>query len=374
MFSKWCENTSLNGALEWYQSRNSKASFTFWTIIMLSMIALSAYFTYKTVEDFYHQPTTTNSRSEQSTVMQLPEILICYNGGMNVEALMNAGFQFDFIKMLTAVMMENGEIDWDDTQSVDEVLKKYLEVNKMNMRDFLRNFSYSCSDIIVQKPSFATTCNNVTSLYSTLFGRCALFRENDSQLYPGISGGKKFRLKFPSNSFYAFLPNLAIDYDMNNGFYFSFDKHFKWITRRWSLVPANVKAELVLTTQRHIRLPSYKPCDDDKNIYSSNTCFHRCYAEAFYNSCRCQLLEYLDSSPGDTNVTQVCRPSQCVNYDYTLARPCQKRCHPKCDDWVYESSATYSFLEPKKLGNQSESIVWVGYNTMEYLIVNISKK
>lgn len=368
MLAKWFETTSMNGAVDWYESRSSKPHFIFWTIVMVTMIICCVFFTYKTVEDYIVQPTQTTMQTQQVPNMDLPEVLICFNGGLNVEAMRQSGFSLDFISNLHS-QMKSYSLDANLISDMDQEIKRYMQNHDINMKYFMQNFTYSCKDILRRATRNVTCDQNVDSLYSTFFGQCTVFRISETQLYPGIDDGIEFHLKTPPNSFYELFPSRASEDMYSNSFSVSVDKKFGWITRKSSLVPANSRSELILQPTRYIRSASSKPCDNGSNVYSSNTCFHRCYAKAMYDFCGCYVLEYLDTDI-EFNSSKICTPTDpdCALYTAHLAQTCHTECKPKCDQWVYSTTVTYAFLEQKHI-NESVAIVSIGYDTLGYMEV-----
>lgn len=372
MFSKWVEVTSLNGGIDWYQSRDKKSHFTFWTVVMMTMIACSIVFTYRTIQDYVNQPTITTTTNVQNASLEIPEVLICFNGGLNMKKMRDKGFSEEFIiNFIGNMRTETGNVSL--LEILHKELMEFLQKHDMNMRDFYGIFSYACQDILIKTnlESFIGKkyCQDVTNLYSNTFGKCQLFEKNVPQNYPGIDGGFALDLKVPPDSFYEYYPFLAAEKSYSNSFSISLDQHFRWITRRWLLAPSNMRTEITLRTSRYLRLASSNPCDSAENTYSSNTCFHRCYAEAYYKYCNCSLLEYLDS-PDEHNYPHICTSVEpnCTAYDMEWAQPCNTQCRRKCKEWVYDSSVSYGALEQKSI-NSSVAYVSVGYNTMSYMQV-----
>lgn len=106
MFGNYCEHACLDGMQDLYESRNHKPKFIFWAIVMGTMLSASAWFTYRTIVGYLNTSTVTSVSTIRSSKMEMPEVLICYNGGLNVSAMEEENLTENLIKSFHYNFME----------------------------------------------------------------------------------------------------------------------------------------------------------------------------------------------------------------------------------------------------------------------------
>lgn len=374
MLHKWCEITSCNGVIDVYEAKNSTCKFWFWLMVMISMLICTIWFTYRTIVGYIETPFVTNVGTVIGSALLLPDVLVCYNGGLNVEAMTLANLSEPLIQDLTRAMSLT-PCEFNSVNLSKAEFDKYIAKKKISVKSFFDKFTYNCSDFVEHfhtEGNYSVSCNTSFKIYSNK-GACHLFTNSGYQSYPAYDDGLQIVLKQPKNSFYALYPQQALEIYMFNGFSISLEKTFGLQQSGRSLqIPLNVRADIVLNPKRYIRFCTKShECESSPKVYHSNTCYYRCYEEEIGRICNCSSIDYWDDNLSASK--QMCNPFNLFDRsggaNYTLIRQCQSRCLPICDEWIYETTVTYTTIELAVLP-EPKSFLNVYYNTMQYTKVS----
>lgn len=372
MLRQWCEVTSCNGIIDLYESTNSKWKFAFWSTTMSVLLCAAVWFTYQTAMGYIETPTVTNIRTVTKSGIELPDIAICYNGGLNVSAMRMENLS-DLLITSFSISLTNDEWSSDNVVQAKKELINYLTEKQIGVKEMLMNFSYKCEDVVLFFKNFtnAIPCTKVKTVMSDR-GKCYMFQNVGEQLVPGKVGGVVINLARPNNSFYEMYPKLATEMNIIGDFSVSMEKTIKnQISHRSYIIPINVTAKITLNPKHYIRCASEQQCNDSENFHSSDHCFFSCYIQATKQLRNCVPPGYWDEDAVDPD-TAACHPFTTSDvYEKREERPhqaCQKNCLPKCDEWVYESTISYSFLDSTFV-NRPKSYVLIAYNTLQYIEV-----
>lgn len=373
MFAKWCQTAYCDGVRELYESRKSKSKFTFWSITIIIMIGFTAYFVGKVAINYIDSPTVTTISTMPFTEKDLPEILLCFNGGLNVSALLHENFSTDLIFTVSG-LLPMGTLNLTDSARTKIELDTYLSKNQFDMMQFYEKFSYDCEDMVQFVHKAGTNedigCKNFTVMISSVYGRCLLYEDTGQQKSPGLNVGVRLRLKMPKDSFVERFPLEALKLDKTLSYAISIEDDFVTQTERFILAPINMKTEISLNAKQFQRLPEgVTHCNLSSTDPHSNVCFGHCYADAVYETCGCVPAKYKDTMKDITvRKLKICTPFEeysCMAFE-NKSSMCEKTCSPKCEEWIYDRDVSYGSLTTK----QPMASVWIGYNTMQYTQVH----
>lgn len=372
MFRKWCEVTSCNGVVDVLESKQSgnTVKFMFWIIVVITMVTATCWFTFRTIQCYIETPIVTNVAMVFEGTMPLPQVLVCYNGGLNVEAMKLAGLSNNLIYDLPSTLAAY-VYKWNTSAAE---LNEYMSKQNLRIKDVLEKFGYGCSDFVslLVLPTFSPNlaCINVTTVYSDQ-GKCYVFSQNGRQEWPGIGGGITMELRRPLNSYYELNSDRANEIMMNDGFSMSFEKTIgQQKSSNTVLIPLNAKVEIVLNVKRFVRLGNGKTCDSSPTMYTSNTCYWACYLKEMIRHCNCGSITYWNDALSAYGY-EMCDPffeiNNCTDLFmyYDRVRACQALCKPICDEWIYETSVSY-ILQQNARYRLNKSNVAVAYTTMQY--------
>lgn len=367
MTEKWCKDSYCDGVREMYETRNEPAKFGFWTFIMIIMISGTGYFIFRVVTIYKESPTATTYSTVPMTSLTLPELLLCFNGGLNGTALKRANFSIDLIAALSGALVL-GMMDSSTLEKSQKELDNFLIDNKINILQFYERFGYDCEDIVdIIYPAGADrvfhniACQNVSRIMSPFYGVCLLYANNGVQHWPGMSGGMRIYLKSPPDSLSVLYPDIALKADRSQSFVVSIQKDFFIPAEKQFLVPTNMKTEITIDTKHYIRLPESKASCSPQIISSSNDCFNRAFGNTFFDSCGCYPFRYYNSvEDKEKKVCNVFEEQSCQNYN---SKPNPNwNCIPICDEWVYDVTLSYAPSGSEELPYAS---VWMGYDSMQ---------
>lgn len=372
MFHKWCEKTSCDGIADLYESRNNKGRFLFWSVIMAAMFVTSILFTYKTMIYYMETPTVTNVATVRQSKLDMPEIMLCYKGGLNTTA-MKEHFSDNLIISLTKAlfpMVDNQSLDLD---LASRELQDYMTATKLDIKGVINQFSFNCDDVVVSVMQPAdliwhySGCEfTVPAVFSV--GRCFIFKNISQQTFPSLKGGLKIQLKRPKNSFSDIFVNESKKFEIGNDFKLFMERAIGFDqTKRSFTIPIGIRSEVTLLTKLYKRDPGITDCTNGEPFENSNTCFYQCYVVEKIRSCNCVPIYWWFNDSAYANV------STCDVFQNTCDDPqveieaCQSRCKPMCEEWIFESSFTFGVLQDK-----SHALLVIGYGTMHYTQVRIS--
>lgn len=125
MFKKWCNETYCDGIRELYQSRNQPGGFTFWILAMIIMVSGTGIFMARVIDTYKKSQVRTTYTNIQVSEMVMPEILLCFNGGLNGSAMRNANFSKGLILALSGALLL-GTMDASLVESSRAELEDYL--------------------------------------------------------------------------------------------------------------------------------------------------------------------------------------------------------------------------------------------------------
>lgn len=136
---QWVEVTSLNGVSDLFKARNNKVEFTAWFIIMVGVTGLSSYSMFSTIQGLITSPTVTTITTVSNTTMEMPDILLCYTGGYNVNKIKDSMVMSqNFIKNF-ACSFSNELLEV--TKNEELQFNEYLKEHNMNWEQFFLNIS-----------------------------------------------------------------------------------------------------------------------------------------------------------------------------------------------------------------------------------------
>lgn len=338
---------------------------------MSVMLGASVWFTYQTANGYVETPTVTNIRTVTQSEVDFPDVLICYNGGLNVSAMKNEKFSDHLITAFSTSLLSN-ERRVDNTTIAEKELADYLTEKGIGIKELLINFSYKCEDIVAKFKSIwrVIPCTMAKAVMSER-GKGYVYQNVGEQFFPGKIGGISIDLVRPQNSFYEMYPRIATEANMLGDFSIALEKSIEYqASHRSFFVPINVTAKITLNPKHYIRMASENQCNGSEKFTSSDTCFFSCFIEAAQKFCHCVPAAYWDETVVDPG-TAVCHPltDPCIE---RMGRPhdiCQRYCLPKCDEWIYESTISYSFFD-NNFVDIPKSVVSIAYNTLQYIEVN----
>lgn len=366
MLSKWCQVTTCAGILDLYEARNRKIHFTFWAIVLIIMVLCCAWFTYKAIAEYFLRPVVTNVATVRSESMDLPEILLCYNGGLNVSEFKESNISDNFIHVFSASFYDFNFEMWNVNEMTAEL---YHNMNKHNIgiKDFAEKHGFKCEDMLMtftNSDNSVTTCDEA-SLMITQHGNCFKFKSKSSQNFPGVLNGAYLRLKEPKNAFVHFYPEDSINLDLNHEFTVTLEKNLgPYHSLRSIVVPVDAKTVITLNTKLYTREGEGKYCQTNENIYNSNSCFLNCWLEEIQHRFDCVPL----NMAGNYSNYNICNPFEYhwSRINNTKVDFCsQQNCLPLCEEWIFEATVTHSSYSSLGL-NKSTTEVLIGYNTMQY--------
>lgn len=369
MIEKWLKESYCDGFREIYETRNEPAKFLFWSVTMMVMMAGTGYFIYGVVINYQKSPTATTYSTIPMTEMALPEILICYNGGLNGTSLMEANISKDLILALSG-SFTLGMLNSNVVDKAQNELDNFLIRDKIDIIKFYHKFGYDCEDIVdIVYPAAKAreldnlACRNLSHIYSAYYSKCYLHVDNGIQHWPGINGGMRMYLKSPQDSVSVLYPDVALRSDRSQSFAVFIQKTFFILTEKQVLVPMNMKTEISLSTKRYIRLPESKTSCSSTMTASSDDCFNRCYGDVFYRYCGC--YPFRSYNPEVDRLKKICNvfeEQSCRTYEPQANFDCQAGCIPMCDEYVYDMTISYASVGTSSL---SVASLWIGYDTMQ---------
>lgn len=369
MLKKWCNVTSCDGVIDLYEAKDNKIRFYFWIVVMTVMSSASVWFTYRTVKGYITTPVVTNVAMVPLSLMPLPEVMVCYNGGFNVSSMKAKNLSEDFIRTFQiSFNIQSRPAGMNYSKSIKE-LDTYLKFNNMTLFNFIQKFSYLCEDLITYSrrpnPALGDRCNDVEQLVTSL-GNCYVFYNNKHQWYPGIWGGMVLHLQIPNNSFVQYYPDDAFDANLQQAFSITLETSLiHQQSKRSLLVPANMRAEITLHPKHYVRSLGQSSCVSDDRMYTSNSCPWSCWKRQLMATAGCIPLEFSDDS--NRSKLDVCNPLKYppLNFNLSHVLDCTLKCSVKCDEWIYESTVTYSNWD-SVTPNGRRSSVGFGYSTLQY--------
>lgn len=372
MFQKWCEMTTCNGIIDLYEAKGSRLRTGFWSVVMVTMFFCSIWFTYRTALGYIQTSTVTNVETETKSSLELPEVLITYNGGLNVSAMKEANFSDRFIHTFSNSFNIYAHAVQNRT-SLKHELKLFMDKHNYSYVDVAKKFGYNCEDLVhsITEPDASVSICESKEDFLTDRGNSYIFRSKSFQWYPGLWGGWRFILKAPKNSYVKFYPDRSLALDMNEEFSITMEKSFgHFLSRRSFIIPLDSKVEITLNTKLYKRINGSRTCGAEHT--TSNSCFYYCWMEEFLRCLQCiPFIGYGDG--GKYNQSQVCNPfdmnQDCL--DSKNGQKCGEKCLPLCDEWLYEPTIVYSSLASLSM-NVSVSNVVIGYSTMQYTKVRIN--
>lgn len=379
MFTKWCKNAYCDGIRELYESKNKPKQFAFWLLTMILMVTGSAYFIAHIIIKYREKPTVTMFSTIPSTNLEMPQFLLCYNGGLNASALKLNLFSDNLILILSGTSAMSG-MNESSVLSAKNELEKYLQKNNLDIIEFYQKFSFTCQDMVdIVYPAGNSinftniACVNMTVLPSPDYGSCLLYNQSGFQHWPGVRGGVRFYLKSIKDSLVSMYPDLAMKSDRSSDFVVSIEKNFFIPTYRSYLVPMNMKTELALNTKNYVRLPDATPSCNTASSHNSNDCFNRCYVQQTLDNCGCIPFRYYNRFE-DKNRT-ICTNFDeyfCEKLNYSKTFKCQSICKASCDEWIFDATAFYAPIIPVASEEFSTSL-WIGYHSMHFTRVSVKK-
>lgn len=340
---------------------------------MTSMVAASGWFTYKTILSYINKPTVTNVQTVPTVPIQLPDMIICYAGGLNVSAMKVENFSENLIKTFSALYSGAFLKSMNVTAAKIEV-QEYMKNNLVDTNHLLNKFGYDCEDILkfIWVGFNELSCREDASAIVGSYGKCYLFQNLAKQYYPDSSGGIQVVLEEPDNSFSNTYMDAESDMSIPNGFSISLENDFgNQPTSKYLLIPTNVVAEIALYLRHYKRFPNGVACNDSDKLYNTNTCFIECYIQATERVCHCvdPYYWYDDLSIRNLTICGLNDLEHCQNYNRTTMYLCQSKCLPKCDEWNFESTVTYHILYSGQ-SQKAKSIVRIYHKIMQYIEVN----
>lgn len=372
MLGKYCETAYFDGIHELYRSRNNKAKFLFWISVMTLTLTAAIWFTYETCIGYMTSPIVSSVTTIRSPTMDLPEVLICYNGGLNVTAMKEENLSENLIHSLH-LNLYGGRPDLESNDrriAANLELGAYMSLMNFGIKEIVERFSYKRQDVVTvfKYGGNKTGACNVTETVLTPNGNCFSFVHNGQQNYPSLSGGLMFKLKLPGNSYAEVFLDETSELDLSKDFSFTLEKTLGGQQSfRWIVIAPYTRTEVVLWTKLYKR--SLKGCENDPLFYTSNTCFERCYIAIAIEVCNCVPNHDWINIPGKNAVA--CNP---LNFTcemdpdkYKEIRKCQKACKPMCSEWIFETSLSSS---SPSYDNTHPAYVKIAYNTMQYTQVS----
>lgn len=373
MFKKLSKSIAFDGIRDLYNSKGNPRHLFFWSLCISLMIGTSAWFTYRTVVEFVNSPTVTKVDTVNDVLMDMPEMIISYNGGINVSALREANFSETFIQKITSSFFV-GNFQPFNNPTLSEELTSHLTKHKIGLGDFAKNIGYTCEDLVLifQSNNTERRCRNSELIFSER-GNSYAFKNNSPQWYPGLLGGMQLVLKAPETSYVRMYPKnyTVLLMDMNDDFSITLEKTLgQYLSRRSYLIPTKTKVEITLNTKFYKRLSCNRPCSNSPDFYTSNTCFFNCWVSVIKMNLNCVPLSM--SGYITVNQSEICNPFSDIKGFVSKQdiQNCNDNCVPLCNEWIYEATLAYSSIE-SLTKNQSVSIVSIGYNTMQYTKVNL---
>lgn len=331
------------------------------------MVTACIFFTVKTSLGFVETPIITSYVTKLFHNKTMPEIAVCFNGGLNASALMKKNFSDELILRVSDTKLAN------HNDSVMNELENFLFDNNLKMPDFITKFGYTCEDMLSRKfqagdlSSTNIGCQGVTYFPSSVYGLCMLFKNNGYQYWPDLDGGVKLHLTVPPMSVSEVKPDLVHETDRSITFLLTVSERFDFSMVKSKFILPNMKTEIILSPVHYVRLPNGGNCESGQIYLSTNDCFQKCYSDSVYESCGCVPLKYYSIVDDADKITCNLDQVQCSNYSESKTVECENNCTPLCDEWIYDITLSASPFLSK---NGSKSIVWIGFNQMQYTQVN----
>lgn len=293
----------------------------------------------------------------------MPEVAVCFNGGMNASAMMQANFSDELILRLSDMKTSSRN------ESVIQELESYLFKNDLKMPELISKFGYTCEDMLSSKVQAGDLnlidvgCQNVIHFPSSVYGTCMLFKNNGYQYWPDMDGGVRFHLTVPPLSVSEVKPDLIDETDRTIAFMMTVVERFDFSMAKSRFISPNMKTEIILSPVHYVRLLDGGNCESDAIYLSSNDCFQKCYSQTVFESCGCIPLKYYDSLHDFDKPTCNLYELTCSNYSDSKTVRCENYCKPLCDEWVYDMVMSISPLTGIK---KSKAVVWIGFAQMQY--------
>lgn len=147
ILKQFCQNAYCNGIKELYESRNRKWHLLFWVCTLTAMLGCSFYFVAKVVKQYISSPTVTRVTTYPSTQLEMPEVMLCFNGGFNVSAMLAENLSQDLIQILSGALTL-GMATFQNVTAAKYELDSYLRVKNLTVDGLYEKFAYTCSDMI----------------------------------------------------------------------------------------------------------------------------------------------------------------------------------------------------------------------------------
>lgn len=242
------------------------------------MFITSIFFTYKAIKIYIDSPLVTNLAIVPNVTMDFPELLICYNGGLNVSAFEKFNLSDNLIHVLSAATFSN----YDNKNAVEQArheLTDFMMNQNITIIDVYDKFGYQCDDMIqsVSVNFEDTNCSKrKAEKVISLRGPCYALKNLGSQWYPGGYGaGIQLKLKAPRSSYANYFPSESFEYHISNDYSITIEKFIgQEPSFRQILIPINSNVQITLNPKLYKRTPKLSQCDDSEGISSS--CFSKC--------------------------------------------------------------------------------------------------
>lgn len=374
MFQEWCNKTSLNGIIDLYEARCQKWRFSFWLLVMLLMLCLTIYLTVLNIVSYIASPTVTNVFTVPQNNNPMPDVVLCYKGGMNEENMKKFHLSESMLKAWRGNYMGDKAFNNTDTE---EEFNQFLKRYDMTVEEFFLNVtSFNCNKIIEKRMEAGDffndlKCTNVSKFVGRYGRPCLLMKENGIQRWPNPSdGGTRLTVKSPK-------PNFTMDSDhpnIMNSFDVAIEKKIITAVDKVYQIPLNYIVYVYLKLVHHVRLNKVKPCNGDTTFTSSNSLRSRCLFNSIWDSCQCACpgltIPNLDSKKNLCNIFEFKRKCN-LKAIMEASYPCATQQIVLCEEFEYQASISYAPFQNERVNNITN--VYISFASMGYTQVKYSK-
>lgn len=371
MIEKWCKNTSLNGIIDLYESKDKKGHFIFWICVMVLMLSLTGFLIATNIMNFISSPTMTKVDTVFEKDLQIPEILLCYQGGLNVAKMKS----FNLSDKLISVLQGGYFSDVPDVEepSIEKEFTNFLEFQNISVKGFYEIISsHDCSDIIINRRIPGHIVSDANCLDVSIFlgedtHSCLHLKNNGYQVSSNpIKGGLRMELSSPKGA-----KTENRDYlDFTNSFTMALDRAFHVQGDVYTEIPLGYRFTIFLSLTKYTRLR--QKCFQ-KGSVKLQTGF--CHKSSFYNpvmtSCNCTLPTVRNDplEPFPDNICSVFQFRKVCSDKWSQVRfdglQISRKCQMLCEELEFGTSLSFVPLEAKNI-----SKIIIGYSHMQYTNVS----
>lgn len=375
MIERWCRNTTLGGINDLYEFKGKKGHLTFWIIVLIVMFGLTVLLMVTNIMSYINSPTITKIETIIEKDLEMPEILLCYEGGLNVAKLKSFNLSDELISILQAGY--HSSIDEKEFLSMEMEFVDFLELHKISVKEFYEQISsYDCPDIIIDRQRAGDIAKNDSKCFnvSVFIGEdtypCLHLKDNGYQKISNpVKGGFQISISSPRG---AQTGNREYSNDFTNSFTMALDKSFHVQGDINIEIPLGYKFTILLSLTKFTRLHNQCFANPSAKFQSGS-----CHKYSLYNNtlayCNCTIPGIknpaLETFP--SNICSVFQFQKVCSDKWTQVisdaiQNTRETCITLCTEFAYSTSLSFLPLQSKNI-----SKIFLGYSHMQYTSVSV---